>query len=94
MGERKVYSEGEFRAVCNESMPVEGFVVALSLMQRLAMALESIAESLQPVNVIGEAPYSDGLGVMECRPCPECGTTSDAHLITCTAFDAGKAKSH
>jgi len=64
--QQRIYSDEEIRAALNESGPTQALEITLSLLQRMTLALESMAQSmLEPPTVLFEqadAPLSDGLG--------------------------------
>ena len=60
-----VYSEDELRSAINAGTPNDAFEIVLVLFQRMTLALESIAMSMQepPTVLFEQAPTSDGLGM-------------------------------
>jgi hypothetical protein len=62
---QRVYSEDELRSAVNAATPMDAFEIVLSLFQRMTLALESIALSMQepPTVLFEQAPSSDGLGM-------------------------------
>lgn len=63
-----VYTAEEIRHAINADTPVEGLEIALTLFQRMTLALESIAISMQePPTVLFEqaSPSSDGVGMAD-----------------------------
>jgi hypothetical protein len=53
----KVLSEDDIRALCNEDVPAPLLGVVLSLLQRITIALEEIAEQGKPVTLMEERPH-------------------------------------
>lgn len=44
----KVWTDEDIRAVCNEKTPIEAFTMVLTLLQRMTIALETIARNTDP----------------------------------------------
>lgn len=44
--DRKVFSEEEIRAACNEDSPQEAFVIAITLLQRLTVGIEALGDPM------------------------------------------------
>lgn len=74
MNERVQYTHEQLRGFINNDEPHDAMLAALTFMQRIAMALESIANSLNETPaflfeeaplVQGDEPHSDGLGNLE-----------------------------
>jgi hypothetical protein len=64
---QRIYSDEEIRNAINSEQPFAALEIVLSLVQRMTLALESIAHSMQepPTVLFEQAPTNDGLGVFE-----------------------------
>jgi hypothetical protein len=72
MSERVQYTHEQLREFINDKDPHDAMLAALTFMQRIAMALEQIAQSLEEApaalfEIKGDEPTSDGLGVIKSR---------------------------
>lgn len=56
----KTFTEDEIRTACNDHDPREAIVIALSIFQRAAIALERIAEYTKPEIVLEERAHGSG----------------------------------
>ncbi len=58
------YSTSDLEAAINSEDPRQAFVIALTLFQRVALALEDIAAAMNepPTVLFEQAPTTDGLG--------------------------------
>ena len=65
--QQRTYTEDELRGAVNAETPLPAFEIVLSLFQRMTLALESIAQSMQepPTVLFEQAPASDGLGLTD-----------------------------
>lgn len=64
------YSDEELRAACNEETSCDTIAIALSLFQRMTIALEGINKALNETPTAlfeakGDAPQTDGLGLFD-----------------------------
>lgn len=65
--QQRVYSDDEIRGAINNEHPLAALEITLVLFQRMTLALESIAVSMQepPTVLFEQAPNSDGLGMLD-----------------------------
>jgi hypothetical protein len=60
--QKKVYSSEDIRNAVNSEKPFEAIEIVLSLLQRMTLAVESIAQSMEepPTVLFEQAPSTDG----------------------------------